>query len=197
MNRVATLSRVLLIRPGATEFDEQGRMKGCLDMPLSASGVRQVNEIAGELVEFDLRMIYYSPCESAEETARQLADKLGTHFREVKTKSVDAFRNLDHGLWHGKLIDEVKRNHPKVYRLGMEHPEVFCPPGGEPLGDARIRVGKAIGKYIKKAKEHVIAMVIPEPLASVAENIMSGEEIKSVWNHETDSARWTLIETEM
>lgn len=31
-----TIARVLLIRPGATEFDDQGRIKGSLDMPLSS-----------------------------------------------------------------------------------------------------------------------------------------------------------------
>ena len=31
--RTPQASRVLLIRPGATDFDDQGRIKGTLDMP--------------------------------------------------------------------------------------------------------------------------------------------------------------------
>ncbi|OYP38422.1 phosphoglycerate mutase [Rhodopirellula sp. MGV] len=191
------MTRVLLIRPGATDFDEQGRMKGCLDMPLSSRGCEQADALAEELAHVDLRTIYYAPCESASETARRLVERLERQGRDAKAKAVDAFRNLDHGLWHGKLIDEVRRNHPRVYRLGIEHPEVFCPPGGEPLGDARNRVSKAIRKCTKKARDGVIGLIIPEPLASVAENILNGEELKSLWKHETDSASWTLIETEV
>ncbi|MDM4018735.1 histidine phosphatase family protein [Roseiconus lacunae] len=197
MSRTATMTRVLLIRPGATDFDEQGRMKGCLDMPLSSRGEQQVDALAEDLAHVDLRTIYYAPCESAAETARCLSRRLTQQGCEAKVKMIEAFRNLDHGLWHGKLIDEVRRNHPRVYRLGVEHPEVFCPPGGEPLGDARTRVSKAIRKCTKKARDGVIGLIIPEPLASVAENILNGEELKSLWKHETDSASWTMIETEV
>ncbi len=35
--------RVLLIRPGATDFDDQGRIKGSLDMPMSERGRQQVD----------------------------------------------------------------------------------------------------------------------------------------------------------
>ena len=38
ISRTKQLGNVLLVRPGATEFDEQGRMKGSLDMPMSEKG---------------------------------------------------------------------------------------------------------------------------------------------------------------
>jgi broad specificity phosphatase PhoE len=190
------MTGVLLIRPGATEFDEQGRMKGCLDMPLSSLGAEQAASIAKELAGVRVKTIYSSPCESARETAKCLADAQRAAGWEAKVKVVEAFRNLDHGLWHGKLIDEVRRNHPRVYRQGAEFPEEFCPPGGEPVTDAKLRVGKAIRKCLKRGRDDVIAMVIPEPLASVVQSMLSGEELKSVWKTETDSATWSMIEIE-
>ena len=104
-------------------------MKGSLDMPLSPLGVEQA-EFDGkrELAEFPVKTIFTAPCESARETSDRIAKQYETAGREVKIKVIDAFRNIDHGLWHGKLIDEVRRNHPKVYRQGAEHPEEFCPP---------------------------------------------------------------------
>ena len=36
--RTPQASQVLLIRPGATDFDDQGRIKGTLDMPMSERG---------------------------------------------------------------------------------------------------------------------------------------------------------------
>jgi broad specificity phosphatase PhoE len=197
MMRTATLARVLLIRPGSTDFDEQGRMKGCLDMPLSDRGIEQAESLARELASIRVKTIFTSPCESACQTAHCLADEQHAAGRDVKVKVVDAFRNVDHGLWHGKLIDEVRRNHPKVYRQGHDHPEEFCPPGGEPVGDARARVGKVLRKHLKKGRDGVIAMVIPEPMASVVESILRGDDLESVWKNETDSATWSLIETEV
>ena len=177
MMRSATLTRVLLVRPGATDFDDQGRMKGSLDMPLSSHGASQAASLAQELSGVRFKTIYAAPC-------------------DVKVKVIDAFRNLDHGLWHGKLIDEVRRNHPKVYRQGAEHPEDFCPPGGEPVSDAKNRVSKAIRKCLKKGRDEPIAIVIPEPLATIVQCLLSGQELTSVLKSETDSASWSMIETE-
>lgn len=197
MIRSATLTRVLLVRPGATDFDDQGRMKGNLDVPLSDRGIEQAEEVAKELATVPIKAIYCSPCESARETAKYLADEQRATGHEVKIKVIDAFRNLDHGLWHGKLIDEVRRNQPRIYRQGADHPENFCPPGGEPLMEAKTRVTKAVRKCVKKGRDAVIAIVIPEPLATVVQCLLNGEDLTSVWKNETDSASWSMIDTDL
>lgn len=186
-----TTTRVLLIRPGATDLDDQGRIKGSLDMPLSDRGREQADAVATELAGVKIKSIFTSPCESARSTAAQIC--LG---RDLKSKVIDCFKNLDHGLWHGKLIDEVRRNQPRAYRSGQDAPEDFCPPGGEPVAAARLRVAKAIRKIVRKGRNEVTAIVIPDPLAMIVESILRGEELDDVWKAETDTGRWTLIETE-
>lgn len=182
---------VLLIRPGATELDDQGRMKGSLDMPMSERGRQQVDALADQLANFDVRAIYTAPSESARETADRLA--LGRD--DVRIKVVDSFRNIDHGLWHGKLIDEVRRNLPRVYRQGQDCPDDICPPGGESIRDAKARVIKAVRKVLRKSGEPVIAIVIPDPMAWVVQSLLSGDELIDLWNAETDSGRWELIDS--
>jgi broad specificity phosphatase PhoE len=185
------MSRVLLIRPGATDFDDQGRIKGSLDMPMSQRGREQVTSLTEQLAQFRVKTIYSAPCESARETAQRLA-----HGRDdVRIKVVDAFRNIDHGLWHGKLIDELRRNHPKVYRRGQESPTDICPPSGESIRDAKARVLKALRKVVRKSGDDVIAIVIPDPMAWVVQSLLSGDELADLWKAETDSAHWDLIES--
>jgi phosphoserine phosphatase len=183
------MSRVVLVRPGATEFDDQGRMKGCLDMPLSECGRQQVERIASELVDLELDEILSAPCESALATANRLA-----RGRNIKVRVVECFRNLDHGLWHGKLIEEVRRTQPRVYKQGQESPENLCPPGGETIEQARARVKKAIDKISHRAGGDVIALVIPDPLASVVQSILEREEMGDLWKSETDAAKWEVIQ---
>ncbi|MFK8110593.1 MAG: histidine phosphatase family protein [Rubripirellula sp.] len=186
----APVSQVLLIRPGATEFDDQGRIKGSLDMPMSEHGRTQVNSLTEQISDFQVRTIYTSPCESARETAECLAAARG-----VRIKVIDAFRNIDHGLWHGKLIDELRRNHPRVYRQGQESPTDICPPEGESIRDAKARVIKAVRKLMRKSGEEVIAIVIPDPMAWVVRSLLNGEELADLWDAETDSAGWELIDS--
>lgn len=183
-----TASRVLLVRPGATEFDDQGRIKGSLDIPMSERGREQANSMARELAEVQVKTIYSSPCESARETAHRLAEG-----RDVRVKVIDALRNIDHGLWHGKLIDEVRRNHPKVYRQGLESPDELCPPGGETIRNAKSRVLKALRKIIRKSGHELVAIVVPDPMAAVVLSVLSGEVIPDLWKAETDSGSWQLI----
>lgn len=183
------MSRVILVRPGATDFDDQGRMKGCLDMPLSDLGREQVERIAAELAEIQLSEIISAPCESAVATADRVAEG-----RNLKVRVLDCFRNLDHGLWHGKLIEEVRRTQPRVYKQGQESPLNLCPPGGETIGQAKDRVIKAIKKVSKRSGAGTIALVIPDPLASIVQGILEGEELHDLWKSETDAAKWELIE---
>jgi len=188
-------AQVLLVRPGATLFDDQGRIKGNLDVPMSDRGRQQARTLSEDLSQFELRAIYSAPCESAIETAGRIADSQAEDGREVPIKIVDAFRNIDHGLWHGKLIDELKRNHPRLYRKGQDSPGDICPPNGESIRDAQARVIKAVRKVLRKSSGHVVAIVIPDPMAWVVQSLLSGDELSNLWNAETDSGSWKLVET--
>ncbi|MBP87212.1 MAG: phosphoglycerate mutase [Planctomycetaceae bacterium] len=180
---------VLLIRPGLTDFDEQGRIKGNLDIPLNEHGTEQVARTVGELADREITAIYTSPCECCTQTAEALANG-----REVKLKTVKDLRNLDHGLWHGKLIEEVKQQQPKVYRQWQEHPETVCPPEGESLVDATDRVETALAKALKKYKDGVIAFVVPEPLASVLRRLLSETTLGDLWKAECDAGGWEAFQ---
>ena len=132
--RSSPVSTVLLVRPGATEFDDQGRIKGSLDMPMSQRGREQVTSLTEQLAQFRVKTIYSAPCESARETAQRLA-----HGRDdVRIKVVDAFRNIDHGLWHGKLIDELRRNHPRSIAEAKNRPPTSVHPVGNRFGMPRL-----------------------------------------------------------
>lgn len=193
--KAALRPHVLLIRPGATDFDVQGRIKGSLDMPMSELGRQQVSDMTEQVAGFAPAVIYCAPCESAVETARQFAARLAVDKRDVKVKTIDAFRNLNHGLWEGKLIDELRRNNPKLYRCGVESADDLVPPGGESVMEAKHRVMKALAKVIKKSSRSVVAIVIPDPMGEIVRHMLIGEdEMSNLWKYETDNAHWDLIE---
>lgn len=182
----------LLIRPGSTELDEQGRIKGRLNIPLSQHGAGQVAKTVGELAGFAIRAIYCAPVICCEQTASALANS-----RRMKYRRVDALHNLDHGLWHGKLIQEVRQTQPRIYRLWQENPETMCPPEGESVAAVRQRVLVALVKLMKKHKDGVIALIAPEPLASVCRSILSECKLGDLWKAECDCGRWEVIDVEL
>lgn len=164
--------QILLVRPGSTDLDDQGRIKGTLNTPLSTNGENEVRETAAELLEVKIEAIFCAPSLAAQQTAQQLS-----HDGQVKIKIDDNLTNLDHGLWHGKLIDELKETQPKLYKQWQDHPETVCPPGGETVEQVRDRVARSLKKIRKKYKTGIVAIVVPEPLASIISCQIENSEI--------------------
>ena len=183
--------RIFLVRPGSTDFDEQGRIKGTLDIPLSEAGSLQVTRIVQELRETKLDQVYSSPCRCAVQTAAILS---GDH--KLRVKQLADLQNLDHGLWHGKLIDEVRHSHPKVYRQLQEHPETVCPPEGEPVGIAFDRIKAALERLLKKHRAGAIALVVPEPLFTLVRCLLEDAEVGDLWKAECEEGGWHAIDVE-
>lgn len=161
------MSTVVVIRPGATEFDEQRRIQGSLDLPLSSRGQAQVQEIIEQLREVPLEMIYASPSEPACGTAHALGDGLG-----VRIKELDGLRNVCQGLWEGLPLDEIRRKYPKVFKQWEDAPESICPPQGETVSEALDRIHEALQKPLKR--QEVFAIVASEPLASLIRHAVYG-----------------------
>jgi broad specificity phosphatase PhoE len=181
--------QMLVVRAGATEFDEQGRIKGTLDIPLSEAGQGQVGRLIADLHEAKISHVYASPCRSAQQTAELLAAD-----HKLKVKTIDELQNLDHGLWHGKLVDEVRVSQPKVFRQLQDHPETVCPPQGEPVGAALERVRAAVSRLIRKHRSGTVAIVVPEPLASFVRVALGDAELGDLWKAECEAGGWQMIE---
>ena len=182
--------QLLLIRPGITEYDQQGRVQGTLNIPLCEDGRQEVENMIEELRGKSIAASYTGPCKAAEQTAECLGEAL-----DVKVKTIDKFENVDHGLWQGLLVSDVKAKQPKVYRQWQETPEKVCPPQGETLSEAKERVSAAITKLLKKHKaDGVFAVVAPEPLASVIRNVVRHDGWGDLWQSTEGKPHWQLIE---
>jgi broad specificity phosphatase PhoE len=183
--------RILIIHPGCTDYDEQERIQGSLDIPLSQRGNNEVVLLIEQLQDQQIEMIYAPPCQPAEQTASAIAGKL-----EIKLKKLDRLQNLDQGLWEGMLIEDVKLKQPKVYKQWQEQPENVCPPGGEMLCEAAERVRVTMTKLLKKHKSGTIAIVTPEPLATLLRHFISNEELGDLWKAVNKHGQWEVLEVE-
>lgn len=167
------MPRILLIRPGCTDFDEQHRIQGNLDLPLSDRGRQQVTKLLSELAEITIDVLYSSPCEPARSTAAAIGEARG-----LGVKELESLLNVNHGLWQGLTIDEVRRKHPRVFKQWQESPEAICPPGGETLTEAVERVRKALEKPVKK--KGTVAIVAADPLAAIIGAVLRGAPLDAI-----------------
>jgi broad specificity phosphatase PhoE len=183
--------QIVLIRPGATDYDQQRRIQGNLDVPLNDQGVAEVARMVEELRGQNIEVVYYPCCEPAKQTAQWIAQGL-----DVKLRKLDRMENVNHGLWQGMPIDEVRLKHPKVYRQWHEQPEMICPPEGEMLSQAAERVEQAMTRLLKRHKEGVIGVVVPEPLASLVRRFFDHGELGDLWKALGEHGRWEVLTVE-
>jgi broad specificity phosphatase PhoE len=157
------MCEVVLIRPGATSYDEQNRVQGILDIPLSERGRGEVSQMADELVRSlagsRLAALYCGPCENVIRTAELVGKTMG-----LRPKRIDDLRNLDHGLWQGLQIDEIRRRNTRVFRQWIEDPATICPPQGETVGSAMERIKIAFRPLLRRHPREPIGVVVGEPL---------------------------------
>ena len=160
------MTEVVLIRPGATVYDEQNRVQGVLDIPLSDRGRAEVARLCADLpatFHGDApAALYCGPGDSVLRTAEAVGKALG-----LRPRRIDELRNLDQGLWQGLQIDEIKRRNQRVFRQWVDDPATVCPPHGETVADALDRIKAALKPLLKRHHGETLALVVGEPLAQL------------------------------
>ena len=132
--------------------------------------------------------IYCAPCDSARQTAMAIAKLCNS-----KMRVVECFKNLNLGLWQGRTIEELKRLQPTVYRQFKANPLTFCPPGGESMEHAALRIRAMLAKLIRRHHDETVGIVVPEPLLSVVRHELNQCDIGDPWKSEQDFAGWEII----
>jgi probable phosphoglycerate mutase len=94
------------------------------------------------------------------------------------------------------LIDEVRLKQPKVYRQWQDKPQCICPPGGEMLDQATERIRSVMAKLLKRHKEGVIGLVVPEPLATLVRCLLDHGEVGDLWKAAFEHGRWEVLDVQ-
>jgi len=183
------MTQIILVRPGSTDYDQQQRIQGDLDVPLNPQGNVEVAQLVEELRKLPIEAVYAPPCEPAHQTAQSLSVALG-----VKCRKLDRMKNLNHGLWQGMRVEEVRRKYPRAYRQWQDQPENVQPPAGETLEQATRRIDAAMTKLLKKHKEGTIALVLPEPMASLVRRWLDHGELGNLWKATQGHGHWELCD---
>jgi probable phosphoglycerate mutase len=146
------VTRLLLVRHGATNATEEGRFSGSSGAELSEDGRRQAARLGERLGHHNIAAIYSSPYSRALETARIIAG----HCR-VEPVVRDGLREIGHGRWEGLTRDEVEQRFGDEYATWETDPFTFAPAGGE-SGVAAL--ARALPEIRRMVTEHADSQVL-------------------------------------
>ncbi len=157
----------MLLRPGQTPLNAEGRLAGRLDVPLTALGVAQARAAADAVRALGgPGRVVASPLERARATATAL---------EAPVEVDERWIELDYGGYDGWPLAEVPAALWDDWRADPRH----APPGGESLADVGRRVRDACEELRAAGGPGVVTVVshVSPIKAAVAWALGVGDEV--------------------
>lgn len=145
------MTRMLVVRHGATDWNDTKRAQGWADVVLNRKGHRQAIKIAEELAHLDVAAVYSSDLKRAVDTARPIAEAQGL---EVATDP--DLREIDQGEWTGLSTDEIRTRWPELWGPARHYNRR---PGGESPTEVRVRALNAIQRIARDHPDDVVVVV--------------------------------------
>ena len=130
------MTRLILIRHGQSEANEQNRFAGQTDVPLTDLGRAQAESAARYLVAHEkIDKIYSSDLRRAHNTALPTSVLTGVPIIDAKE-----LREICAGIWEGRLANEIEVEYAEEFRTWRKDSANARLPGGESVQEVYERV---------------------------------------------------------
>ena len=149
-----TLSRLVLVRHGETEYNAVGRMQGQLDSELTELGMDQIRAAAPVLAAYEPAYLVSSDLTRAARTAEEVGQVCG-----LAVKFDPRLRETHLGEWQGRTRPDVETGWPGAWEMWRADP-TWSPPGGESRVDVATRALPLIGELDDQLGEYPSATVM-------------------------------------
>jgi probable phosphoglycerate mutase len=120
------ITRIYLVRHGATVLSAENRFAGASDIELSDEGRRQAELLGKRLASTRIDLAYCSDLKRTVATAAAICKPHG-----IVATPEQALREIDHGHWEGLEHKDVEARFSVEYSAWTADPILYAPPGGE------------------------------------------------------------------
>ena len=134
--------RLVLVRHGATDWNETRRLQGQADRTLSPQGVREIRALKAHLTGLDTARVFSSDLGRCTQTSLLLG------FRTVE--SSPGWREIDAGAWTGEQVEPL-RHRLEAWQRGEE-----APPNGESRACFSKRIEEALTALLASTDDLIV-----------------------------------------
>jgi len=213
------VTTLYLIRHGAVEGDGAKRYNGSIDVPLSETGIRQVEAAAaflkahlgnsalsrhmsylkdvyhegGEKSWIEkppaLSAVYCSDLSRSRRSAEIIAAPFG-----LTPVTEPALRERSFGDWEGMTFSQIRDGYPVEFGLWAENPLKYSPPQGETTSHVRDRAIGVFSAIMKKHEGGYVAVVAHGGINRIILCHELGVPLEHIFRIEQDHAAINIIE---
>ena len=148
-------SRIILIRHGETNWNKEGRFQGQIDIPLNEKGKEQASKASQYLEEIEFTKAFSSSMKRPYETAKIILKN-----NNIQIEKIESLVEISHGLWEGKLEEEIKQTWPEMLRNWHEKPESVTMPEGESIKQVSDRAISAWNHICNSQQENDTTLLV-------------------------------------
>ncbi len=174
-------AKIYLSRHCKTTWNLEGRLQGTVDLPLAEVGIEEAKTNVAGVCKLGVNRIVCSTAQRAYQTAQVYGESL-----EIPIYKTAQLRELDHGKWEGRKVNELLLDQSSGYAKWLSDPGCIPIPGSnETVQAAQHRAAAAIRdaavafrgeSLLMIGHKHINALLmcalLKEPLASFASHIV-------------------------
>ena len=150
-----TVTNLLFIRHGETDWNRQQRFQGQIDVPLNDNGLAQAARLGQRLAAEPFDVLLSSDLTRAQQTAAPLAQAW-----DMPLQPVPGLREQHFGAWEGLDVPTIKSQHGALWPQWLQHDGDFAlPGGGESLRQFHARVMASVRQLVAQHAGRRLALV--------------------------------------
>ena len=171
------MTRLFLTRHGETKWNEEGRMQGWGDSPLTELGIKQGEWLRDRMAETKIDVIYSSPSGRAYKTAEIIRGD-----RDIEIIKDEGLKEIGVGNWEGLNQEEIQGIDTINYFNFWNLPSKYVPKDkGETFRDVMERSCQTISNILRKEKGKNILIVTHTVTLKAYLCILQNREVDTLW----------------
>lgn len=186
------MKRCYLIRHAQTAWNEENRLQGHSDLPLSPRGCRQAAQVGRWFASRHLVGVITSALVRSQQTAAAIAGGNGHRLRPVIEP---AWAEMHLGAWEGLTPAQIDARFDGAYQQWRTCPSSVMIPAAEPLEAFRRRVRQALARASAQVAEGELVIVTHGGvIASLLADLLAADYDALLRRLQLDNASITAVE---
>lgn len=179
----------MLVRHGQSTWNQEHRIQGQLDPPLSLEGLRQGDLLGERLAGRRFAGFYTSDLKRAFETAQAIAPFVG-----IRPEAMPSLREIYLGEWEGLRTEEIADRFPEAWAAWVEEPDWDVVPAGEGAAVFEARVTSGLDEIFSRHEDGDVLVVTHGGVIQVALHRVVGRPSRGLFPFKIQNASISLLE---
>lgn len=179
----------MLVRHGESTWNQERRIQGQLDPPLSERGREQASLLAGRFAGHQVTAFYTSDLRRARETAAPIERAL-----EMPAAPLPSLREIALGEWEGKTREELMDGYPDLWAAWTREPDWDLVPRGEGTVNFERRVRQATRRLLEEHPGGEVVCVTHGGVIQAALAAVTGGKARGIFPFVINNASLTVLQ---